>query len=107
MKAFAKSAEPINIASEVGNIFRRAFTKLKNGRGGPVIVEIPVERGSAGTAGLHAGAAHAVRRRSRACEASGGAVGRRQAAGDLCRPGRALRTSLAPAQAARRTARHP
>src|ERR1700727_696841 len=41
MKAFAKSAEPITLAAEVGNIFRRAFTKLKNGRGGPVIVEIP------------------------------------------------------------------
>src|SRR5579864_9022757 len=41
MKAFSKSAEPIILASEVGNIFRRAFTKLKNGRGGPVIVEIP------------------------------------------------------------------
>jgi thiamine pyrophosphate-dependent acetolactate synthase large subunit-like protein len=41
MKAFAKSAEPIVVAAEVGNIFRRAFTKLKNGRGGPVIVEIP------------------------------------------------------------------
>jgi len=40
MRAFAKSAEPINIAAEVCNIFRRAFTKLKNGRGGPVIVEI-------------------------------------------------------------------
>src|SRR5438105_656943 len=40
MKAFAKSSEPINLATEVGNIFRRAFTKLKNGRGGPVIVEI-------------------------------------------------------------------
>src|SRR3981189_69525 len=43
MRAFAKSAEPINLASEVGNIFRRAFTKLKNGRGGPVIVEIPAD----------------------------------------------------------------
>src|SRR5271156_4242939 len=41
MKAFVKSAEPINLATEVGNIFRRAFTRLKNGRGGPVIVEIP------------------------------------------------------------------
>lgn len=29
------------MASEVGNILRRAFTKLKNGRGGPVVVEIP------------------------------------------------------------------
>jgi thiamine pyrophosphate-dependent acetolactate synthase large subunit-like protein len=41
MRPFAKSAEPIVLASEVCNIFRRAFTKLKNGRGGPVIVEIP------------------------------------------------------------------
>src|SRR5258708_1611013 len=43
MRAFAKSSEPINLAAEVGNIFRRAFTKLKNGRGGPVIVEIPAD----------------------------------------------------------------
>src|SRR5436305_13289103 len=43
MRAFAKSAEPITIATEVGNIFRRAFTQLKNGRGGPVIVEIPAD----------------------------------------------------------------
>ena len=41
MRPFAKSAEPIILASEVCNIFRRAFTRLKNGRGGPVIVEIP------------------------------------------------------------------
>ncbi|WP_027577294.1 thiamine pyrophosphate-requiring protein [Bradyrhizobium sp. WSM1743] len=41
MKAFSKSAEPIILASEVCNVFRRAFAKLKNGRGGPVIVEIP------------------------------------------------------------------
>lgn len=41
MKAFSKSAEPVILASEVCNIFRRAFTKLRNGRGGPVIVEIP------------------------------------------------------------------
>src|ERR1700710_1622602 len=43
MRAFSKSSEPIILASEVGNIFRRAFTKLKNGRGGPVIVEIPAD----------------------------------------------------------------
>jgi thiamine pyrophosphate-dependent acetolactate synthase large subunit-like protein len=43
MRAFAKSSEQIMLASEVGNIFRRAFTKLKNGRGGPVIVEIPTD----------------------------------------------------------------
>jgi hypothetical protein len=43
MKAYAKSSEPIGIAGEVCNIFRRAFTRLKNGRGGPVIVEIPTD----------------------------------------------------------------
>jgi thiamine pyrophosphate-dependent acetolactate synthase large subunit-like protein len=43
MRSFAKSSEAINIAAEVCNIFRRAFTKLKNGRGGPVIVEIPAD----------------------------------------------------------------
>src|SRR5437764_13051465 len=43
MRAFAKSAEPITLASELSNIFRRAFTQLKNGRGGPVIVEIPAD----------------------------------------------------------------
>lgn len=41
MKAFSKSTEPIVLADEVANVFRRAFTKLKNGRGGPVLVEIP------------------------------------------------------------------
>jgi thiamine pyrophosphate-dependent acetolactate synthase large subunit-like protein len=41
MRLYAKSAEQIWQAAEVCNIFRRAFTKLKNGRGGPVIVEIP------------------------------------------------------------------
>ena len=40
MKPFVKSSEPIILAAEVGNIFRRAFTKLKNGRGGPVVVDV-------------------------------------------------------------------
>nr|WP_247776697.1 thiamine pyrophosphate-requiring protein [Bradyrhizobium sp. CW1] len=43
MRPFSKSSEPITLASEVTNIFRRAFTKLKNGRGGPVVVEIPTD----------------------------------------------------------------
>ncbi len=43
MKPFVKSSEAIWQAAEVCNIFRRAFTKLKNGRGGPVIVEIPAD----------------------------------------------------------------
>src|SRR5690348_5438522 len=41
MRPFSKSSEAIFLAGEVCNIFRRAFTRLKNGRGGPVIVEIP------------------------------------------------------------------
>ncbi|RXH33379.1 hypothetical protein XH84_10570 [Bradyrhizobium nanningense] len=43
MRPFSKSAEPITLAAEVANIFRRAFTKLRNGRGGPVVVEIPTD----------------------------------------------------------------
>ena len=43
MKPFVKSSEPIILAAEAVNIFRRAFTKLRNGRGGPVIVEIPLD----------------------------------------------------------------
>jgi acetolactate synthase-1/2/3 large subunit len=43
MRPFVKSSEPVNIAAEVCNIFRRAFTALRNGRGGPVIVEIPAD----------------------------------------------------------------
>jgi acetolactate synthase-1/2/3 large subunit len=98
MKAFAKSSEPINLAGEVGNIFRRAFTKLKNGRGGPVIVEIPADMWNEEVPEpLNY---TPVRRRPRACEGSGGAVDRRQASGDLCRPGRALCASLAATEAA-------
>jgi acetolactate synthase-1/2/3 large subunit len=41
LKSITKSTEPVMLASEVANIMRRAFTKLRNGRGGPVVVEIP------------------------------------------------------------------
>ncbi len=41
MATVTKSAEPITLAAEVPNIFRRAFTRLRNGRAGPVLVEIP------------------------------------------------------------------
>jgi acetolactate synthase-1/2/3 large subunit len=41
MKSVAKSAEPIMLPAEIPNIFRRAFSLLRNGRGGPVVVEIP------------------------------------------------------------------
>lgn len=41
MRDITKSAEPINVPAEIPNIFRRAFSKLRNGRGGPVLIEIP------------------------------------------------------------------
>lgn len=41
MRDISKHAEPINVAGDVGNVMRRAFTQLRNGRLRPVIVEMP------------------------------------------------------------------
>jgi thiamine pyrophosphate-dependent acetolactate synthase large subunit-like protein len=41
MRGVAKHAEPVLSGAEVPNIFRRAFTQLRNGRPQPVVVEIP------------------------------------------------------------------
>lgn len=41
MAHVSKHAEPITAGVEVPNIFRRAFTQLRNGRLRPVVVEIP------------------------------------------------------------------
>lgn len=41
MRSVAKSTEPIMLAAEVTNVLRRAFSRLRNGRGGPAVVEIP------------------------------------------------------------------
>ncbi|MCX8134146.1 MAG: thiamine pyrophosphate-requiring protein [Roseococcus sp.] len=41
MRGVTKSAEAVMSAAEVPNIMRRAFARLRNGRGGPVLVEIP------------------------------------------------------------------
>ena len=43
MQGITKSAEPITSAKEIPAIFRRAFTRLRSGRGGPVLIEIPVD----------------------------------------------------------------
>jgi thiamine pyrophosphate-dependent acetolactate synthase large subunit-like protein len=43
MRSVTKSAESITLPSEVPNIMRRAFSHLRNGRGGPVLVEIPAD----------------------------------------------------------------
>ncbi len=41
MRGITKSAEPVLVAAEIPNIMRRAFSRLRNGRGGPVLVEVP------------------------------------------------------------------
>lgn len=41
MRSVAKSAEAITSPAEIPNVFRRAFSSLRNGRGGPALVEIP------------------------------------------------------------------
>lgn len=43
MKHVTKSAEPITTPAEIPNIMRRAFTQLRHGRGGPSLVEIPMD----------------------------------------------------------------
>jgi thiamine pyrophosphate-dependent acetolactate synthase large subunit-like protein len=40
-KHVTKSAEPVTAGAEIPAIMRRAFTRLKSGRGGPVLVEVP------------------------------------------------------------------
>jgi thiamine pyrophosphate-dependent acetolactate synthase large subunit-like protein len=41
MKHVTKWAEPLTSGAEVANVMRRAFTQLRNGRPGPVLVEVP------------------------------------------------------------------
>jgi thiamine pyrophosphate-dependent acetolactate synthase large subunit-like protein len=43
MRGITKSAEPIVSPAEVSNVMRRAFSRLRNGRGGPVLVEVPAD----------------------------------------------------------------
>ncbi|MBO0765324.1 MAG: thiamine pyrophosphate-requiring protein, partial [Hyphomicrobiaceae bacterium] len=43
MRGITKSAEPVVTAAEVPSIMRRAFSRLRNGRGGPVLVEVPAD----------------------------------------------------------------
>jgi thiamine pyrophosphate-dependent acetolactate synthase large subunit-like protein len=43
MRGITKSAEPVTSAAEIPNILRRAFTRLRSGRGAPVLVEVPTD----------------------------------------------------------------
>jgi len=41
MRSITKMAEPITSGADLPALFRRAFSRLRNGRGGPVLIEIP------------------------------------------------------------------
>jgi len=43
MRGITKMAEPISVAADIPNLFRRAFARLRTGRGGPVLIEIPTD----------------------------------------------------------------
>jgi acetolactate synthase-1/2/3 large subunit len=43
MSAVSKHAEPLVAGVETANVFRRAFTQLRNGRPQPVVVELPMD----------------------------------------------------------------
>jgi thiamine pyrophosphate-dependent acetolactate synthase large subunit-like protein len=43
MAQITKSAEPLNFPGHVNGVMRRAFTALRNGRGGPSLVELPYD----------------------------------------------------------------
>ena len=42
-KSFVKQSEPLNDPLQVEAVMRRAFTALRSGRGGPVLVEVPID----------------------------------------------------------------
>lgn len=43
MRDVAKATEMVTVAAELPNVMRRAFSQLRNGRGGPVVVEVPAD----------------------------------------------------------------
>jgi len=43
LRTFAKSVESVTSAADLPAVMRRAFSQLRNGRGGPVVVEIPID----------------------------------------------------------------
>jgi acetolactate synthase-1/2/3 large subunit len=43
MRDVAKATEMVTVAAELPAVMRRAFSQLRNGRGGPVVVEVPAD----------------------------------------------------------------
>ncbi len=97
MRGITKSAELITTPAEVVNVMRRAFSHLRNGRGGPALVEVPQDLWNEEMPEpleLQTGRGHALRARSRCGEGCRQVARQGQAAGDLCRAGRALGARL-------------
>ena len=43
MRHITKWAEPVTLGRAVPEVLRRAFFQLRNGRGGPVLIEVPAD----------------------------------------------------------------
>jgi acetolactate synthase-1/2/3 large subunit len=43
MRGVTKSSEHLMVPKEIPNVLRRAFSRLRNGRGGPCLIEIPTD----------------------------------------------------------------
>ncbi|HKV04480.1 MAG TPA: thiamine pyrophosphate-requiring protein [Candidatus Acidoferrales bacterium] len=43
MRTITKSAEAVASPADIPGVFRRAFSRLRNGRGGPALIEIPMD----------------------------------------------------------------
>ena len=87
MKNITKSAEPVTSAKELPNVMRRAFQRLRSGRGGPVLVEVPNDLWAAecDPKDYVCPQDHPHRHRSRGRARGRQDAGRGQAARDLCR----------------------
>ena len=97
MAHVAKHAEPITSGKEIENIMRRAFSLLRNGRGAPVMVEIPAEANAEDVPEpltYKPVDRHPVGPDPAAVKEAAKVLVGGQAAGDLCRPGRALGRGL-------------
>ena len=85
------------LPGEVANVMRRAFSRLRNGRGGPALVEVPADLWNEempGPLDYTPIAPTALRPRSARVARGGADAGQGKAPGHLCRPGRALGAGL-------------
>ena len=92
-----KWTEEITLANQVPEIMRRAFSYLKMGRLGPVLVEIPNDAAIEefpGSVELYTGETNSKRRQCQRRSRSRQSFGAGKVAGHRRRPGRALRRSV-------------